>query len=189
MNPEDYKAAIRPLLSGERYRHSLCVQEAAVLLAKKYGADAEKAAAAGILHDIMKDLPRPEQLERMAKYGVTLTRVERNAPKLWHAMLGAEYIRNELHVADPEILDAVRYHTTGRENMTKLDMVLFVADFISADRDYPGVEKMRAAARKSLEEAAVEGIVYTVCDLADSRRPIHPDTIAAYNDMVLKNQS
>ena len=189
MNPEDYQAAIRPLLSEERYRHSLCVRDAAVLLAKRYGADAEKAAVAGILHDIMKDMPRQEQLGRMAEYGIPLTRVERGAPKLWHAMLGAEYIRRELRVSDPEILDAVRYHTTGRENMTKLDMVLFVADFVSADRDYPGVDKMRAAAQSGLEEAAVEGIVFTVCDLAGSRKPIHPDTIAAYNDMVLKKLS
>lgn len=189
MNPEDYKAAIRPFLSEKRYHHSLCVRDAAALLARKYGADEKKAATAGILHDIMKDLPRQEQLERMKLYGVELTRLERNAPKLWHAMLGAAYIRNELHIEDPEILDAVRYHTTGRENMTKMDKVLFVADFISADRDYPGVEKMREAARAGLEEAAVEGIVFTICDLAESRVPIHPDSVAAYNDMVLKNLS
>ena len=189
MNPEDYKAVIKPFLSEKRYYHSVCVQKAALRLAKKYGADPEKASVAGILHDIMKDLPQPEQLERMKKYGVTLTRLELAAPKLWHAILGAAYLRAELHIEDPEILGAVRFHTTGRQNMTLLEKVLFVADFISDDRDYPGVEKMRAAARESLEEAAAEGIVFTLCDLAGSRKPIHPDTIAAYNDMVLKNLS
>lgn len=189
MNLEDYEAVIRPLLSEKRYRHSLCVRDAAVLLARKYGADERKAAVAGILHDAMKDLPRQEQLARMERYGVVLTPLERSSPKLWHAMLGAAYLKNELRITDPEILNSVRFHTTGRADMTVLDKVLFVADFISADRDYPGVENMRAAARDSLEKAAVEGIVYTVCDLAGGHRPIHPDTIAAYNDMILKNPS
>ena len=187
MTPEDYEAVIRPFLSEKRFRHSQCVRDAAVLLARKYGADEHKAAVAGILHDVMKDLPRGEQLDRMERYGLLLTPLERGAPKLWHAMLGAVFLKNELHIEDPEIFDAVRFHTTGRANMALLEKVLFVADFISEDRDYPGVEKMRAAAQEGLEQAAVEGIVFTVCDLAENRRPIHPDTIAAYNDMILKN--
>ncbi len=69
--------------------------------------------------------------------------------------------------------------------MTLLDKILFVADFISADRDYPGVEKLRKAAEASLSEAMVEGLVFTVCDLAQGRVPIHPDSIAAYNEAVL----
>lgn len=189
MTPENYEAVIRPFLSEKRFRHSQCVRDAAVLLACRYGADKNKAATAGILHDVMKDLPREEQMERMKRYGLCLTPLERGAPKLWHAMLGAAFIKNDLHIEDPEIVDAVRFHTTGRENMTLLDKVLFVADFISEDRDYDGVEKMRSAAEKGLEQAAVEGIVFTVCDLAGNRKPIHPDTIAAYNDMILKNIS
>lgn len=189
MTSEDYETVIRPFLSEKRFRHSRCVRDAAVLLARKYGADEQKAAAAGILHDVMKDLPRGEQLERMERYGICLTPLERSSPKLWHAMLGAAFLKNKLQIEDPEIVDAVRFHTTGRADMTLLEKVLFVADFVSEDRDYPGVEKLRAAAREGLEQAAVEGIVFTVCDLADKRRPIHPDTIAAYNDMILKNLS
>ena len=181
MNLEEYKALIRRFLGDKRYHHSLCVAEAAKQLAGTYGADVGKAETAGILHDIMKDLPQEDQLKWMERYGIVLTEVERSAPKLWHAMLGAEYLRREVKLGDPEIVDAVRYHTTGRENMTPLDKVLFIADFISEDRDYPGVEEMRAAAAKSLEQAMIDGIVFTVKDLADSRMPIHPDTIAAYN--------
>ena len=89
-------------------------------------------------------------------------------------------------ISDREILDAIRYHTTGRENMTILERVLFIADFISADRDYPGVENMRQAANVSLEQAMVEGITFSIKDLAQRYKPIHPDTIAAYNQVVLK---
>jgi predicted HD superfamily hydrolase involved in NAD metabolism len=125
----------------------------------------------------------------MQQYGIKLSQVEQSAPKLWHAILGAEYIRRELDVTDEEILQAVRYHTTGRANMTLLEKVLFIADFISDDRDYPGVQKLRETAKNSLEKTMVEGIVFTVKELADANRPIHPDTIAAYNDIILKNQS
>lgn len=172
-------------MSDKRYHHSICVSEAAVGLARRYGADVQKAETAGILHDIMKDLAPERQLSMMEAYGIRLTDVERSAQKLWHAMLGAEYLRKELHIADTEILDAVRYHTTGRKNMTLLDKILFIADFISADRDYPGVEKLREAAEKSLEEAMIEGFSYTIADLANSRKAIHPDTVEAYNQTAL----
>ena len=188
MNPEDYLAVIRSFLGDKRYEHSLCVARAAKGLAHTYGADEKKAETAGILHDVMKDLTQEEQLKRMAQYGILLTDVEKSAPKLWHAMLGAEYLRRELHIGDREILDAVRYHTTGRENMTPLEKVVFIADFISDDRDYPGVETMRAAAKESLEKAMLEGFAFTIKDLAGSEKPIHPDTIAAYNQTVLHKQ-
>lgn len=185
MNTKEYQAVIKPFLSEKRYYHSICVSKAAKRLAEKYGADVQKAEIAGILHDIMKDTPQNEQLKMMVRFDIILTDVERSAPKLWHAMLGAAYLKNKLQIEDTEILDAVRYHTTGRANMTLLDKVLFIADFISADRDYPGVDKLREAAGFSLEEAMIEGFTYTIKELADNCKPIHPDTIAAYNQAVL----
>ena len=182
---EKYVGIIRPLLSEKRYHHSICVAKAAKELALQYGADSRKAEIAGILHDIMKDLPQQEQLARMELYGIRLTDVERAAPKLWHAMLGEAYLKNELKISDPEILSAVRYHTTGRQDMTLLDKILFIADFVSADRDYPGVENLRRAVRVSLEDAMMEGFSFTISELAQGRKPIHPDMIAAYNQTAL----
>jgi predicted HD superfamily hydrolase involved in NAD metabolism len=183
---EEYKKIIRPFLGDKRYEHSVCVCKSAGALAKKYGADVHKAEIAGILHDIMKDVPPEEQLKMMTRYDIVLSDVERSAQKLWHAMLGAAYLENELQITDRDILNAVRYHTTARENMTLLEKVLFIADFISDDRDYSGVEKMRRAAQISLEEAMVEGITFNILDLAGCYRPIHPDTISAYNQIILK---
>ncbi len=181
-----YQDIIKPFMGEKRFYHSVCVCKSAVSLAKKYGADQERAAVAGILHDIMKDVPPEQQLKMMMRYDIVLSDVERSAQKLWHAMLGAAYIENELEISDREILDSVRYHTTARENMTLLEKVLFIADFISEDRDYTGVENMRRAANVSLEEAMVEGITFNIKDLAQGYKPIHPDTIAAYNQVVLK---
>lgn len=183
---EEYKNIVRPFLSDKRYHHSVCVSESAGALAKKYGADVYKAEVAGILHDIMKDMPPKDQLMMMTRYDIILSDVERSAQKLWHAMLAAAYLENELQITDRDILNAIRYHTTARENMSLLEKVLFIADFISEDRDYSGVEAMRHAAQVSLEEAMVEGITFNIKDLAQSYRPIHPDTVLAYNQIVLK---
>lgn len=185
MDFEQYKPVIRPLLSDKRYQHSLCVAKEAIWLAEKYGGDPQKAGVAGILHDIMKDLPPEQQLKKLEEYHISLSQVERSAQKLWHAMLGAAYLQRELAFADKEILDAVRYHTTGRENMTQLDKILFVADFTSKDRDYDGVDEIRRAADQSLEEAMMQGMVFTICELAQARRPVHPDTLAAFNQAAL----
>lgn len=184
---EQYKQIVRPLLGDKRYYHSECVARAARELAAKYGADEERAETAGILHDIMKDTPPEKQLSMMGLYGIRLTPIERNAPKLWHAMLGAAYLKQKLNIEDTEILDAVRYHTTGRAHMALLEKILFIADFISADRDYPGVQDLRKSAGVSLEEAMIAGLSYTIADLAQSRKPIHPDTIDAYNEAALGN--
>ncbi|HEX3037673.1 MAG TPA: bis(5'-nucleosyl)-tetraphosphatase (symmetrical) YqeK [Oscillospiraceae bacterium] len=185
MNTTDYKAIIKPLLSEKRYIHSVNVAKEAVRLAKRYGANPEKAEVAGILHDIMKDTPPDEQLKMMMRFDIILTDVERDAQKLWHAICGAAYIEQELQISDRDILDAVRYHTTGRANMTQLEKVIFIADFISADRDYDGVERMRKAAEISLEQAMLEGVVFTIQDLSERFKPIHPDTVSAYNWVVL----
>lgn len=185
MKLSEYQAIIRPLLTERRYQHSVNVAKEAVRLAKRYGADPQKAETAGILHDIMKDTAPPEQLKIIEGSGIILSDVEKGAQKLWHAIAGAAYIERKLGITDREILDAVRYHTTGRAGMTLLDKVLFIADFTSEERDYDGVEKMRQAAGHSLEAAMLEGVTFTIVDLATFQKAIHPDTIAAYNDVVL----
>ena len=168
-----YTPIIRPHLSEKRFQHSVNVAKEAGKLAQKYGADVEKAVTAGILHDIMKDTPPEEQLKFMEQWGIILTDVERNAPKLYHAISAAGYLQYELNIEDPEILHAVRYHTTARANMTLVETIVFLADFISAD----------------LYDAVVEGLAFTIADLASHRAPVHPDTVAAFNQILLQHGS
>ena len=92
---------------------------------------------------------------------------------------------NYFSVTDEDMLNAVRYHTTGRKDMSLLEKIVFIADFIGEERDYNGVEIMREKALKSLDEAIVEGLSFTIKDLTDKEALIHPDTIDAYNDALL----
>ena len=184
MKKKECVKAIKPMLSEKRYRHSLNVAEEAKKLAKKFGADPDKAETAGLLHDILKDTPPEKQLKIITESGIMMSSVELSAKKFWHAIAGAVYIRTELGVADADILNAVRYHTTGRKYMSPLEKVIFVADFVSKDRDYPGVEQLRRIARKDIDKAIKEGIAFTLKDLVEHGDTIVPETIDAYNDAV-----
>ncbi len=182
---EQLTIILKEKLSEKRFIHSLNVAKAAVKLAEIYGADKELAYTAGLIHDCCKDTPAGEQLSYMLGNGMELTECEINTAKLYHAMCGSIYIRNEFGVNNQDIINAVRYHTTGRKGMSLLEKIVFIADFIGEERDYNGVEIMREKALKSLDEAIVEGLSFTIKDLTDREALIHPDTIDAYNDALL----
>ena len=184
----EFLEEIKKRLNPDRLYHSLNVADEAKKLAKHYGADEQKAFTAGLLHDILKNTPDSELLQYFERNGIMLTETERASRKTWHAMAGADFLRRELHVTDEDILSAVRWHTTGRAGMTLLDKVLFVADFISADRDYPGVERMREKAYISLEDAMLEGLQFTINELVENAWPVHEDSIRAYNELVINRK-
>ena len=184
LTEEQCITAIREKLSHKRFIHSLNVADEAEHLAKKWGADPERARIAGLLHDIMKDTPPEEQLQILAKFGIMLDNVQKKEGKLLHAITGAAYIERVLRVDDPDIVNAVRYHTTGRRGMTILEKVLFLADFISADRDYEGVEPLRNAVSRGLKDGMLQSLQFTIGDLAARLCAIHPDTVDAYNEEI-----
>ncbi|MBQ9859900.1 MAG: bis(5'-nucleosyl)-tetraphosphatase (symmetrical) YqeK [Clostridia bacterium] len=186
---QQFTQIIRARLGDYRYHHSLCVAEEARRLAERYGADPQKAYTAGLLHDIMKDTAPKTQLQILSDFGILLDEVEQQSKTLWHARSGAVFLRHILGVTDEDILQAVRYHTTGRAGMSLLEKVLFVADFTSADRDYEDVDVIRCLADEALDSAIQYGIDYTIRDLLEQGRPIHPNTLAAYNDIVLSEQN
>lgn len=188
-NKTDYEALkviLQKRLNEKRYYHSLCVAQEARRLAEKYGGDSEKAYLAGLLHDITKNAPDEEHLQIFKDFGIILTDVEQNAKKLWHAMSGAVYVKNILEINDPEIIDAIRYHTTAKADMSLLAKLLYLADFTSRDRDYEDVEVIREYVDESLEKAFVYALKYSIADLVNQERAVHPDTLAAYNMAVLK---
>ncbi len=186
---EQYKQIIRRRLGDYRYHHSLCVADEAKRLALRYGADERKAYTAGLLHDIMKDTDRNSQLQILTDFGILLDEVEQQVDKLWHAKVGAAFIEHILQVKDRALLDAVRYHTTGRAGMSLLEKIVFVADFTSADRRYPDVDAVRRLSDISLEETMIYTIDYTIRDLLNKGQAIHPDTLAAYNERILERQT
>lgn len=187
MSIAEYKKIIKSMMSENRYNHSVNVSKEAVKLAKRYGGDEEKAAIAGILHDITKEMPKEEQLQIMLDSGIILDDIQKNAPKLWHGISGSVYIKKHFGIEDEDILNAICYHTTGRAGMSLLEKIIFVADFTSEERTYKGVATMRKKSRKSLEDAMLYGFKFTFSDLSSRELAIHPDELACYNEIVLNN--
>lgn len=187
-NKTDYgafKEILKKRLNEKRYYHSLCVADEAKRLAEKYGGDTEKAYLAGLLHDITKNASAEEQLKIFSDFGIIPNEIENGAEKLWHAMSGAAYAEHILGIKDPEIIDAIRYHTTAKAGMSLLAKILYLADFTSADRDYDDVEVIRKYVNESLQKAFVYALQYSIKDLVEQARAVHLDTVAAYNQAVL----
>lgn len=183
---EKVKAILREKLDDYRYNHSLGVASAAKKLAERYGENPEKAYFAGLLHDITKNVPRAEQLKIIEKGKGSLTDDEMRNPKLWHAISGSIYIRDELNVTDEDIISAVRYHTTGKSNMSLLEKIIYIADFISEERTFDGVDYMRELAFESLDKAAMFAVRFCIPDLVGKGQILHVDSIRLYNELVKK---
>lgn len=181
---EHYKKILRERLTEKRYEHSLKVAEKAVYLARKYGADVEKAELAGLLHDITKQTDTQEQLKLLDEAGIKLTEMELANEKLWHAISGAAYLKTVLKIEDKDILNAVRYHTTGRVGMSLLEKIIFLADMISDDRIFDGVDEARALAEENLEMALCLSAKLSIEWLLAKRAAIAPDTLGLYNETV-----
>ncbi len=186
----EYKRLLRGMLDDYRFLHSLNVAESAYLLAMSYGGDEDKAYLAGLLHDIMKNATKEEQLQIMEKGGIILKSAEKNNPKLWHAIAGECYLRCEMGITDPEILGSVRYHTTGKDGMSLMEKIIYIADYISFERDYPDVETMRSlSAAQSLEDAAIYSLQYTLKKLSAEKGIIHPDSVDFYNELIINEKA
>lgn len=185
-NIEELKEIIRQRLSNYRYYHSLCVAESAKELARRYGADEHKAELAGILHDATKESKRSEHLEYIRNAGMEISDFEKKGKKFYHQISGAAFAKTELGIDDEEVLSAIRYHTTGKADMTLLQEIVYLADFISADRDYDDIENIRAEAEKGKEYGLLYATRYTIRTVIDEGKPLHHDTVDAYNWMLKK---
>lgn len=169
------------MLSEKRYYHTRCVAKQAALLAKRYGCDENKAQAAGWLHDICKEMPRDEQLQWASKFGIIFDSIQEMQPNTWHGLAACGFIKTQLGISDIEMLDAVRYHTTARARMTKLDEVVYLADLTGADRDYPDIAYMCELALKGTRPAMRYALRWALGDLIKNSQPICRDSWEAYN--------
>lgn len=181
---EEARKLVQERLSEQRYQHSLNVAREAESLARIHGADVEKARIAAILHDICKDEHKDVLLQRVRDSGIICDKKALAQPPVWHAMAGYLYLRDECGVADEELLNAVRYHTTARAGMSLLEKVVYVADVTSEDRQYGDVDTVRALAHASLDKAILYVLQYTIRELVFHKRQIVQDTCDAYNEFV-----
>ena len=166
-------------LKAKRVRHVLGVEEEAVRLAEKYGADVEKARFAALLHDCTKRLSPEEHYALCEKYGVSLDEVERAAPKLLHAKTGAAIAR-AVFGADGGVYDAILYHTTGRADMTLLEKVIYLADYVEPNRGFDRVDTLRAAVYENIDKGLELGLRMSIEELEERGGPVHRNTREAH---------
>ncbi len=178
---------VKEQLTDHRYTHTIGVMETAIMLANKYQANEKKAEIAAIFHDYAKFRPKEEMKRIIQEQGMPSELLDFNS-ELWHAPVGAYLVQKEVGIADEEILDAIKYHTSGRVGMTLLEKIIYLADYIEPGRQFPGVEDVRALAKISLDEALVKAIQNTILFLMKKGQPVFPATFFTYNDLVMRQE-
>ena len=170
-------------LSAHRLKHTLGCEKAARKLAKKFGEDEEKCAFAMLLHDITKELSKEQQLNLCKKYGIIPKDVECSEWKMLHGKTAAAIALHE-YGAPQDVADAIAYHTTGRANMTKLDKIVYLADYIEENRDFEGVKTARKLANIDMDKALRYCFDSSLRELIRRGKKIHVDTVEARNDLL-----
>ena len=171
------KKKLKNELDESRYEHTIGVMDTAACLAMRYGADLTQALVAGLLHDCAKCIPNDKKLKLCKKNGIEVTPFEEKAPFLLHAKLGAWMAEHEYHVSDPAILSAIACHTTGKPDMSLLDKIIFIADYIEPGRDKAtGLPEIRRLSFTDIDQALIRILSDTLDYLASSNDPIDPAT-------------
>ena len=165
-------------LKYKRIPHVLGTEQEAIRLAERYGGDVEKARVAALLHDCTKKLDMEEQLALCRHYGIELDELEQKALKLLHAKTGAAIARDVFGV-DEEIYHAIWWHTTGHANMTLLEKIIYLADYIEPSRDFPGVDKLRKVCYEDLDKGLLLGLDMSIQEMTEMGNPVHRATVEA----------
>lgn len=186
MNVNFFIDRLKTLLNEKRFKHSIGVMDTAVKMAERYGADVEKARVAGLLHDCAKNLSSEELIALAEKYNIELDDVLRHSPFLLHGPVGGYLIRDNFGVCDKEIKRAVMLHTTGDKDMTLLDKIIFLADFIEPGRDFEGVDVLRKTADEDLDKAVIMALDRTIEFVIKNNQLLYNKTVIARNDMLIK---
>lgn len=185
MDIEKLKKEVEKQLSTQRFQHTLRVTKVAQELAERFGIDQKEVTLAALLHDYAKDLEASSLQSYIESYGLAKELLNYNF-ELWHGPVGAELVREKLSLTNERILNAIRYHTTGRAGMDQVSLAVFVADYIEPARSFPGVDLVRKQAEEDLELAARQALKNTISFLLSKDVSIHPDTFLAYNDLTNK---
>ena len=178
MNTDSISNYIRDHLSEKRRIHTEGVRTTAIELARRYGADPEKAETAALFHDMFRGVDRDTLNRYVDELGLDPGRYRDN-PNLAHGKIAAEIMRRDYGITDPDIINAVRYHTTGRPGMSQLEKVVFIADAIEPSRDYPGVEELRKATWRDLDEVCLTALSRTSEYVMSRGIPLDEDTAEA----------
>lgn len=177
-------------IGEKRFGHSLRVMKESEKLAEAVGGDREKARLAGLLHDCARYREESYLLKKSAEFDIILDGVYTKNVNLLHAPLGAEVAEREYDISDVDILNAIRYHTTGRAGMSLLEKIVYMADYIEPARDFEGIREIRNICyeEKDIDKALKESIDHTIRYILDREQIIHADTISARNFLLYKSK-
>lgn len=179
---------LKQSLSEKRFRHTGGVAASARMLAKLYGGDPDQAELAGWLHDAAKEMKLSDMQMWVKEKGFAIDSYMLQSRALLHGPAGAAYAELHFDIHDQAILDAIYYHTTGNAHMTKLEKIVFLADYIEPSRDFPGVDELRKEAKKDLGQAVLLAYDSTIRHLIDDGAYIYDLTFIGRNAMVLEVQ-
>ncbi|WP_026674614.1 bis(5'-nucleosyl)-tetraphosphatase (symmetrical) YqeK [Alkalihalobacterium bogoriense] len=188
MEREEALEIVKAHLTEHRYTHTVGVMETAILLAKKYGQNKEKAELAAIFHDYAKFRPKDEMKAILLQQQIAVDMLD-YGDELLHAPCGAYLVKQEVGIDDEEVLQAIESHTTGRPNMTMLEKIIFISDYIEPNRIFPGVEEVRQVTFQDIDEGILMSIKNTVTFLMKKNQLVYPGTLATYNEMVQSRQN
>ncbi len=175
---------VKANLKDTRFIHTLGVVSVSKKLAKLNGVSEEKAELAALCHDIAKNLGMEELKEIIAEHNIELTDDEKKAPEIWHSIVGPIIAKKALNIDDEEVLSAIRWHTTGKENMTKLEKIIYIADMIEPSRNYEGIDKLREESVKNLDNGMLLGLTSTMSFLLAKGKSIDLNTVKARNYLI-----
>jgi predicted HD superfamily hydrolase involved in NAD metabolism len=184
MNRNEALQLVKAQITEKRYVHTLGVAETAVLLAERFGAPVKKAELAAIFHDYAKFRPKEEMKQIIIDQNMSKDLLDFHS-ELWHAPVGAYLVEQEAGITDREILDAIKYHTTGRIGMTLLEKIVYLADYIEPGRSFPGVDEVREMAKENLDLAMIGAVRNSIVFLINKKQAIYPDTFHTYNDLII----
>ena len=172
---EELEPVVIGLLKKSRVNHVLGCRDTAVELAKRWGANVTDAARAGILHDITKAIDGPLQLTLCREYGTMLDDFSVRYPKTLHALTGS-LVAERIFGENEAVVSAIRHHTTGKANMSLLEKIIYVADYMEPCRNFPGVEKLRELAFTDIDAALKLGLEMTLVHLANQGDEVSPES-------------
>lgn len=188
MKTDSIREYIEKNYSEKRKVHTEGVRKTAIALARKYGADEKKAEIAALFHDMYRGVSE-EVLNYYVKH-LNLPQKYKNNCNLAHGKIAAIVMENEYHIEDEDILNAVKFHTTGRAGMSLLEKIIYIADAIEPNRNYPGVEQLRKVAETDLDEACLLSLTNTIHFVNSEKKYLDEDTVLAQKDLerLIKNK-
>ena len=187
---KDLKKELKKEMDDSRYEHTLGVMYTCAALAMRYNYDLEKAMLAGLLHDCAKCMPNAKKLKMAEKHHLEISELERKNPFMLHAKLGAFLAKKKYDIEEEEILDAIRWHTTGRPQMTLLDKIVYIADYIEPKRDKaPNLAVIRQMAFTNLDDALLKILTDTLGYLGESSEHVDSMTKMTYDYYINQNNN